>query len=92
MKHASPSVSATPRNAEPPEPPLEEVAKKSLVTPREYHRLGGPAESTQAKQRMQGTFGPYLKIGNRIYIDLVERGRYLETLRRLSTSDNGSFK
>lgn len=81
------------RQPKPPiEPPIDELAKKTLLTPCEYHRLGGPPESTQAKQRMQGTFGPYLKIGNRVYIDLEERRRHLETLKRVSTLDAGASK
>jgi hypothetical protein len=60
-------------------------------TPRQFHEwFGGPPESTQAKQRLYGTFGPYIKRGRSVRV----LGRHIreqrQSLIRISTSDPGS--
>jgi len=68
-------------------PPLEDDRE---YTPREFHQwFGGPPESTQAKQRLAGTFGLFIKRGRSVRI----LGRHIreqrERLIRISTSDPG---
>ena len=52
-----------------------------------YLRL---ASQTLNRMRCDGTSPPFIKIGRRVLYDLADLDRYLDSRRRLSTSDPGS--
>lgn len=61
------------------------MTQKLLLTPDDVARIYGIPKSTQAKNRMAGTFAPFVKHGRSVYVTRADMDHWLSTLKRKST-------
>ena len=64
------------------------MSEKVLLTDRDVEAIYGIPRSTQAKARMTGDFCQHIKRGRSVYYIREDLDRYLQSLRRRSTSDS----
>ena len=62
-----------------------ESAERVLLTPGDVERVYGIPKSTQAKNRMAGTFAPFIKRGRSVYVLKSDMDAWLASLKRQST-------
>jgi hypothetical protein len=65
----------------------DESTERVLLTPGDVERVYGIPKSTQAKNRMAGTFAPFVKRGRSVYVLKSDLDAWLASLKRQSTID-----
>jgi len=62
---------------------------RRFINTREFAKRCGISESTANKARITGTGCPFYKIGSRVVYDVAECDAWMNSKRRVSTSDEG---
>lgn len=70
-----------------PEQCPTQASQRLMLRPKDIESGYGLSKSTQAKNRMAGTFAPFIKRGRSVYVMKADLDEWLLSLKRKSTLD-----